>query len=111
MSGLFAGVVFLALSFVGVVDRLLSRSKFHRALSGFWLSLRKLFRAVVVVLFRATAALSNRNKPCLGAALPRILENRCRRLRFRFFPQPQKIFLDLWLACGYVAFVIYGSQA
>lgn len=46
--GLFAGVGWLALFVVAFVDRLLSQSKFHRALFGFWLSLRKLLRVVAV---------------------------------------------------------------
>lgn len=51
LVGLFAGiagVVFLALVVGGVVDRLLSRSKSLRALSGFWLCLGILFRVVAV---------------------------------------------------------------
>ena len=172
LSGLFAGVGWLALFVVGFVDRLGSLSRFLLVLAGFWRFATRL-RGVVLVgrrFVRAISALSNRNKPCLLAVLLCRLGvgSRCRtlvlsgrfsglavvvlvgfsgaccaqfgllgwggrfqglgvaarlaaamfrqrgrgwrRFRFRFFPQPPKMFLDSWYAWGYLAFVVFGTQ-
>ena len=136
LSGLFAGVGWLARFVVGFVDRLGSLCKSLLVRLGFWRVARRL-RGVVLVgrrFVRAISALSNRNKPCLLAVLLCRLGvgSRCRtlvlsgrlsvaatawqrgrgwrRFRFRFFPQPPKIFLNSWSAWGYFASVVFGTQ-